>query len=61
MRALWFTVLLVFLSLSWFAQANTVAQEQAVIVHFKYGSRDLSRLFALEDKLEKAILKARAG
>lgn len=61
MRALLFTVLLVCLSLPGFAQDNSLAQEQAVIVHFKYGSKDLSRLFALEDKLEKAILRAKAG
>jgi hypothetical protein len=34
---------------------------QAVIVHFSYGSTDLSRLFALEDKLEKAISATKAG
>ena len=41
------------------AQANNF--EQAVIVHFNYGSTDLSRLFALEGKLEKAIEQAKAG
>lgn len=35
--------------------------EHAVIVHFQYGSKDLSRLFSLEEKLEAAILAARAG
>jgi hypothetical protein len=35
--------------------------EQAVIVHFTYGSRDLKRLFALEEKLEAAITKANVG
>jgi len=35
--------------------------EQAVIVRFSYGSTDLSRLFALERKLEAAIGDARAG
>jgi hypothetical protein len=29
--------------------------EHAVIVHFDYGSRDLQRLFELEDQLESAI------
>jgi hypothetical protein len=35
--------------------------EHAVIVHFNYGSKDLTRLFALEDKLESAISKADVG
>ncbi len=35
--------------------------EQAVIVHFRYGSHDLHRLFAVEDKLEAAIATAHAG
>lgn len=37
------------------------APEQAVIVRFSYGSKDLSRLFALESKLEAAISNAHAG
>jgi len=35
--------------------------EQAVIVHFDYGSKDLSRLFELEDKLGSVIEAADAG
>ena len=35
--------------------------EQAVIVHFLYGSTDLQRLHALEDRLEKAIAATKAG
>ena len=35
--------------------------EQAVTVHFRYGSTDLSRLFALEDRLEDAIRISNAG
>ncbi|BDU18966.1 hypothetical protein DYGSA30_04230 [Dyella sp. GSA-30] len=35
--------------------------EQAVIVHFNYGSTDLKPLFALEDKLESAIKQVGAG
>jgi hypothetical protein len=35
--------------------------EEAVIVHFQYGSKDLSRLFELEDRLEKAVAHARTG
>lgn len=38
-----------------------MASEHAVIVSFRYGSTDLSRLFALEDRLERAIDAARAG
>jgi hypothetical protein len=37
------------------------SMEQAVIVHFQYGSTDLSRLFALGDKLGRAIKNANAG
>jgi hypothetical protein len=37
------------------------APEQAVIVHFAYGSTDLTRLFALEQELESAIAAASAG
>lgn len=35
--------------------------EQAVIVHFQYGSTDLSRLFELENRLMDAIAAANAG
>ncbi|MBI4303595.1 MAG: hypothetical protein HY665_04590 [Chloroflexi bacterium] len=35
--------------------------EHAVIIHFRYGSKNLDSLFALEEKLESAILKAEAG
>ena len=35
--------------------------EHAVIVEFVYGSTDLSRLFELEEQLERAILTAKAG
>ena len=37
------------------------AAEQAVIVHFRYGSTDLHRLFAVEYKLETAIKDSKAG
>ncbi len=32
-----------------------------MVVHFQYGSRDLSRLFELEDKLEDVVAKAKVG
>jgi hypothetical protein len=35
--------------------------EHAVIVHFHYGSTDLSRLFALEQEIEEAIAAAGVG
>ena len=35
--------------------------EHAVLVKFAYGSTDLSRLFALEEKLEAAVLAAGVG
>lgn len=37
------------------------APEHAVLVHFAYGSTDLSRLFALEEQLEDVITAARVG
>ncbi|WP_174875592.1 hypothetical protein [Vogesella oryzae] len=43
------------------ASPSHAASEQAVIVHFKYGSKNLQRLFELEDQLEKAISKAGIG
>ncbi|MCC2616070.1 hypothetical protein LJ739_07440 [Aestuariibacter halophilus] len=53
--------LLIFILLT-SASFSVFAQEQAVIVHFyNYGSKDLTRLFALEDKLEKAITKSGVG
>ena len=38
-----------------------MTEEQNLIVHFRYGSTDLTRLFELEDKLEAAINAANAG
>jgi len=35
--------------------------EHAVLVHFRLGQTDLSPVFALEDQLEQAIARARAG
>src|SRR3954463_11032333 len=35
--------------------------EHAVIVHFHYGSTDLSRIFALEQEIEEAIAAAGVG
>jgi hypothetical protein len=35
--------------------------EQAVILHFQYGSTDLWRLFELEDRLADAIAAAKVG
>ena len=35
--------------------------DHAVIVHFSYGSTDLSRLFELEDKIVMALETANAG
>jgi hypothetical protein len=35
--------------------------EHAVVIHFQYGSKDLARLFALEDKIEDAVAKAHVG
>ena len=35
--------------------------EDAVIVHFQYGSTDLSRLIVVEDALEEALAAAGVG
>lgn len=35
--------------------------DQAVIVHFDYGSTDLQPIFELEDRLIAAVAKAGAG
>lgn len=43
------------------AQPMNSSTEQAIVVHFKYGSRDLKRLFELEDKLEAALAKGQLG
>jgi hypothetical protein len=43
------------------APANPTTPEHAVVVHFQYGARDLQRLFALEKKLEAAIVSAGVG
>lgn len=37
------------------------APDHAVLVYFAYGSTDLSRLFALEERLEAAIAAAGVG
>ena len=40
---------------------EAVAAEHGIVVHFAYGSTDLSGLFALEDRLEIAIADAGVG
>ena len=59
----WFTTLFGIAATSVSVAAPPSAQnpEHAVIVHFNYGSKDLTRLFALEEKLEAAIIKAGVG
>jgi hypothetical protein len=43
------------------AMQASPAPEHAVLVYFAYGSRDLSRLFALEQRLEEAIATEGVG
>src|SRR6187401_804391 len=43
------------------SQAPVAGPEHAVVVHFQYGSTDLSRLFALEEQLEQVIAAASVG
>jgi hypothetical protein len=40
---------------------ETTLVEQAVIVYFKYGSTDLSKLYELEDELEEKLESASVG
>jgi len=42
-------------------QATPPKNEHALVVHFAYGSKDLTKLFALEEELEQAILAAGVG
>jgi len=37
------------------------SSDHALIVHFEYGSTDLSRLFALEELIEQALARHSAG
>ena len=37
------------------------SSDHALVVHFEYGSTDLSRLFALEELIEQAIERHAAG
>jgi len=41
--------------------ARQIEPEDAVIVHFQYGSKDLKRLFDLQEKIEQALSKAGVG
>lgn len=43
------------------AEAQNRLPEHAVLVHFAYGSTDLSRLFSLEERLEEVIAAAGVG
>lgn len=43
------------------AAGSSPGPEQAIIIHFLYGSTDLSTLYALEDRLEEAIARTRTG
>ncbi|MES2790792.1 MAG: hypothetical protein V4719_14365 [Planctomycetota bacterium] len=42
-------------------EPGTPAPDQAVIVHFQYGSTDLSELYLLEEQLEQVIADADVG
>ena len=50
-----------FASTSTPASSETRSPEQAVVVHFMYGSTDLTRLREVESRLEKAIAAAKVG
>jgi hypothetical protein len=54
-------VVLVGLSLPASAVDKARSAQQEVVVHFRYGSKDLKPLYALEDKLEAAIKGAGVG
>lgn len=63
MKAIWMLLMgaLVSLTLPAVADDKASASQQAVVVHFRYGSTDLKPLFALEDKLVAAIKGAGVG
>ena len=44
-----------------FSAGSGRAEEQNLIVHFRYGSTNLERLYELEEKIEAAIEAAHAG
>lgn len=55
-------LLSIFLTTGITAAASVItAPEHAVIVYFMYNDKNLNRLFALEDRLETTILKAKVG
>jgi hypothetical protein len=47
-------------STAW-AQAGSESSDQAIVIHFAYMSRDLKRLYDLEDKLEELLAKSKVG
>jgi hypothetical protein len=49
------TFLAVLFLATWSASAVGESTEQAVIVHFEYGSTDLTQLHALEEKISAAL------
>jgi hypothetical protein len=57
-------VFLILTIVSWFQACNKGEKkmtEQAVLVHFKYGSTDLTKLYALEDELEQRLANTSIG
>ena len=64
MQVLRWLTLAVVLALTFFGGSSTQAAsppEQAVVIHFQYGSTDLKRLFALEERLESALSGSAIG
>ena len=56
-----FLLLGALLSTSCQGRSSSERPEHAVIVHFDYGATDLQPLFALENRLERALASAKAG
>ncbi len=56
-----FSILLIVFLFQVFNLGETIMEEQAVIVQFKYESTDLSKLYELEDELEERLDSALVG
>jgi hypothetical protein len=52
----------ILLGASWFSKAEAGPnEEQAVVIHFNYGSTDFQPVFDLQERLDKALAAAGAG
>jgi hypothetical protein len=59
--ALFLTLLAMHIPMIASAAGSSAGPEQAIIIHFLYGSTDFSKLYALEDRLEETVARTRTG